>query len=487
MKKGRLLIFAGTLIIMGIVIGLVLSSSFEFQKRGYTQEYKVPEDATQLIDKISQAMASIADAVRPSVVNISTSRTVRSHDTSPFSEDPFFRHFFGDKFKEFETPRERKAMALGSGVIVDKNGIIVTNYHVVKGAEEIKVTLSDNREFKGKVTGSDQKTDIAIVKIEARNLPAIKWGDSDKLRVGETILAVGNPFGLNQTVTRGIVSAVGRANVGIADYEDFIQTDASINPGNSGGAIVNARGELVGIPTAIFSTTGGYQGIGFAIPSNMAKVVMESLLKTGKVVRGWLGVMIQPLTPELAKKLGLKEDKGALVSDVVEGSPAEKAGIKTGDLITEYGGKKVDNPSHLRNMVANTAPGSEVPMKIIREGKTETLKVRVTEQKPEETGQPAVENVLSGISVQELTARLKKDLGIPERIQGVIITNVDEQSPASDVLRKEDIIMEVNRTKVKTLKDYRSAASKIKADEGALLLIYRAGSVFYVTISGGEQ
>lgn len=485
MKKGRILVFAGTLIVMGIVIGLVLSSSFDFQKRGYSQDYKVPEDAVQLMSKIGQAMAAISDAVKPSVVNISTSRTVRSRDTSPFSEDPFFRHFFGDRFKDSETPRERKAMALGSGVIVDKKGIIITNYHVVKGAEEIKVTLSDNREFKGKVTGSDQKTDIAVVKIEADNLPAIKWGDSDNLKVGETILAIGNPYGLNQTVTSGIVSAVGRANVGIADYEDFIQTDASINPGNSGGAIVNVRGELVGIPTAIFSTTGGYQGIGFAIPSNMAKVVMDSLLKTGRVVRGWLGVMIQPLTPELAKRLGLKEEKGALVSDVVEGGPADKAGIKGGDLIIEFDGKKVDNPSHLRNMVANTAPGSEVPLKIVREGKTETLKIRVTEQKPEEAA-PAVQNILSGINVQELTASLKKDLGIPERIQGVIITNVEEESPAADVLRKEDIIMEVNRVKIKSMKDYKSAVSKIKADEGALLLIYRAGSVFYITLSVGE-
>ena len=485
--KGRLILFAGALITAGIVMGLILSSSFDLHTRGYSQDYKVPDEATELLNRISSAMAAVAEAVKPSVVNISTSRTVRAQEMpGPFFDDPFFRRFFGDRFREFEAPRERKAMSLGSGVIVDKKGIILTNNHVIKGAEEIKITLSDNREFKGKVIGTDAKTDLAVIKIEAGDLPAIKWGDSDKLRVGETIIAVGNPYGLNQTVTSGIVSAVGRANVGIADYEDFIQTDAAINPGNSGGAIVNAKGELVGVPTAIFSTTGGYQGIGFAIPANMAKVVLDSLMKTGKVVRGWLGIWIQPLTPELAKKFGIEDEKGALVSDVVEGGPAEKGGLKGGDLIIEYGGKPVEGPAHLRNMVANTAPGTEAPIKIIREGKTQTLKIKITEQSAEEAAmEPGAENALAGVAVQELTPAIKKNLGITERVQGVIITSVDEESAASDVLRREDVITEVNREKIKTIKDYRSAVTKIKPDESVLLLIYRAGQVFYVTLSPG--
>jgi serine protease Do len=475
--KTRFFLFASVLIAAGIIVGLVLSSTLNIHTTGYSQE--VPPEATELLNKISNAMAAVAEAVRPSVVNISTTRIIKTPE-SPFLEDPFFRRFFGEPG---QIPKERKAMSLGSGVVIDKNGLILTNNHVVKGAEEIKVTLADNREFNGKVIGTDAKTDLALVRIEAKDLPAIKLGDSDKLQVGDTVIAVGSPYGLNQTVTSGIVSAVGRANVGISDYEDFIQTDAAINPGNSGGALVNAKGELVGVPTAIFSTTGGYQGIGFAIPANMAKTVIDSLLKKGKVIRGWLGIWIQPLTPDLAKKFGLREEKGALISDVVEGGPAEKAGLKGGDLVVEYGGKPVDDPAHLRNMVANTAPGTEVPVKIIREGKTETIKVKITEQPAEEAmAPPGAETPLAGVSVQELTAAIKKNLGIPDRVQGVIISAVEEDSPASDVLRREDVVQEVNRTKIKSMKDYRNALEKIKPDEGVLLLIYRDGRVFYVTI-----
>ncbi len=484
-SKTKFYIVAAALISFGIIVGLVLSSSLNIQTPGYTQEYTVPQDAVNTLTKWSSAMAAVADAVKPSVVNISTSRTVKAPETNPLFEDPFFRRFFGPGF---EHPRERKAMSLGSGVIVDKNGYILTNNHVIKGAEEIKVTLFDKREFKGKVIGADPKTDLAVVKIDATGLPAMKWGNSDDLKVGNLVLAIGNPYGLNQTVTSGIVSATGRANVGIADYEDFIQTDAAINPGNSGGALVNARGELVGINTAIFSTTGGYQGIGFAIPSSMAQVVMNSLIKTGKVVRGWLGIWIQPLSPELAKKFGLKEETGALVSDVVEDGPAAKAGIKGGDLIVEFDGKTISGPTQLRNLVANTAPGTEATVVFIRNGKKETTKVKIEEQKPEQTAQaPAkLNNVLNGVHVQELTPILRRQLGIPGRVQGVIIAGIDQDSPAVDTLQPQDIIMEVNRIKIRTIGDYTQAVSRIKPKDSVLLLLDRGGQIFYLTISPGQ-
>jgi serine protease Do len=481
--RAKVFAFAGVLITAGIIVGLVLSSSLNIQTTGYSQDYKVPEEAVETISRMSNAMAALAEAVKPSVVNISTSRTVKMPDmTGPFLEDPFFRRFFGDRFRD--VPKERKATSLGSGVIVDKGGYIFTNNHVIKGAEEIKVILLDKREFAGKVIGTDPKTDLAVVKIEAEKLPAVKWGDSDKLRVGETVVAIGNPYGLNQTVTSGIVSAVGRANVGIADYEDFIQTDAAINPGNSGGALVNARGELVGINTAIFSTTGGYQGIGFAIPSSMGKAVLDSLIKKGKVVRGWLGIWIQPVTPELAKKFGLKEEAGALVADVAEDGPAGKAGLKGGDFIIEYDGRKVEDPTHLRNMVANTQPDTDAEVVFIRDGKRQSLKVRITEQPEEEmAAAPDLDNALAGVRVQDITAAVRKNLGIPEKVAGVIVAEVGSQSPASDTLRPNDIIMEINRTRIRSVKDYKAVASQVGAGESVLLLVNRGGSVFYTTIS----
>jgi len=383
-------------------------------------------------------------------------------------------------------PKKRKTVSLGSGVIVSPDGYIITNNHVIKNAEKIKVILSDKREFDGKVIGTDPKTDLAVVKIEATDLPTISWGDSDSLRVGELVIAIGNPYRLSHTVTMGIVSAVGRANVGIADYEDFIQTDAAINPGNSGGALVNARGELVGINTAIFSTTGGYQGIGFAIPSNMARIVMKSLIERGKVIRGWLGVSIQPITPELAQQFQLKEEHGSLVADVVEGGPAEKAGIMRGDVIIEYEGKKVDEPYYLRNMVASTPPGTEVEIKVIRDGQVETLWVTIGElpsEGPEEKRPGEYENALRGVSIQELTPELYKQMNIPERIRGVIVSNIEPDSPAMTRLLRGDIILEINRKAISSVKEYEAVVSKIRKDEDILLLIFRNGSTLFVTIS----
>ena len=460
---------------------------FGLQDKAYADAPKISKESVDFLTKIGQAMSEISNAVKPAIVNISTTKTEKLSESpyAPFFDDPFFRRFFGDRFRHPEVPRERKTASLGSGVIVSSNGYILTNSHVIKDADEIKVLLSDKREFQGKIIGTDPKTEVAVIKIDAQDLPTISWGDSDKLKVGEVVMAIGSPFGLNQTVTMGIVSAVGRANVGIADYEDFIQTDAAINPGNSGGALVNAKGELVGINTAIFSTTGGYQGIGFAIPNNMAKAVMDSLIKTGKVIRGWLGVSIQPLTPELAKQFNLEKEYGALVGDVIENSPAEKAGILRGDVIIEYNGKKVNEPYHLRNTVANPPPGETAELKVIRNGKIETIKVMIGELPTEVPKAPVIEykNVLRGISVRELTPELYRQMNISEKIKGVIVAEIGPDSPAEGKLMEDDIIQEINRKATANLKDYESTASEIKSDEIVLLLVFRKGSSVFITIS----
>jgi serine protease Do len=481
-KKSDLYLLSNSIHILLILIMSILICVFGISEIN-AADSKVPFHSADILSSIGQATAEIAESVRPAVVNISTMRTIKMQGgMNPFFDDPFFRRFFGDQFR---APKERKTASLGSGVIVDSKGFILTANHVIQGADEIKVTLSDKREFRGKIIGADSMTDIGIIKIEADNLPPIVWGDSDQLRVGETVLAIGSPYGLNQTVTMGIVSAVGRANVGIADYEDFIQTDAAINPGNSGGALVNVRGELVGINTAIFSTSGGYQGIGFAIPTNMARSVMNSLINKGKVIRGWLGVTIQNLTPELAKQFGLKEDRGALVGDVIEGGPAEKAGLKRGDVITEFAGRKIEEPNQLRNMVANTEPGQTVEMKIIRGTGKDVLQVTISDL-PADMQQPTKgvhDNLLNGVSVTNLTPELFSGLNLPKKIKGVVVTDVDEQSPAAGFLLRGDIVLEINRQKVAGVNDYETLVSGIKPGKDILLLVYRNGSTLYITLS----
>jgi len=464
-------------IIAGLLVGLILASSINIHTLSYSSP-KIPKESIDVLTKTGEAMASVVEAVKPAVVNISTVKTVRLRD--PFFDDPFFRRFFGEPFG---IPRERRQTGLGSGVIVDPSGYILTNNHVIRGADEIKVTLFDKREFKGKVIGTDPKTDLAVVKIDAKDLPYIELGDSDKLKVGELVIAIGNPYGLNQTVTMGIVSATGRANVGIADYEDFIQTDAAINPGNSGGALVNARGELVGINTAIFSTTGGYQGIGFAIPSNMAKAVMEQLIKNKKVIRGWLGVSIQALTPDMKKHFGLKEDRGVVINQIFENSPAEKAGLKEEDIILQYNGKDITDPTQLKNLVANTPPGKEVELKVFRDGKVFSVKVTI-EEPPQEVvaARGEYENALKGVVVQNITPEARKELQIPPRITGVIVADISEDSPAQGYLQKGDVIMAINRTRINNTKDYQKIVSKLKEGE-LLLFIYRDGQTFHLTLS----
>ncbi|TAJ97063.1 MAG: DegQ family serine endoprotease [Candidatus Manganitrophaceae bacterium] len=494
--RPKRLVFSVFLIIVGIVIGITLVSEFHLLPFGaaVNDPQKDPQKPKPpAISQTEQTFVEISKSVTPAVVNISTTRVIKGNEEAPGFpfDDPFFRRFFGDEAPRRGQPRERRAQSLGSGVIVDPNGLIITNNHVVAKADEIKVVLGDKREFKGKLIGSDPKTDLAIIQIEAKDLPTVSWGNSDKLQVGEYVLAIGNPFGLNQTVTMGIVSAVGRANVGIADYEDFIQTDAAINPGNSGGAMVNTHGELVGINTAIFTQSGGYMGIGFAVPSNMAKLIVESLVKNGKVVRGWLGVSIQEITPQLAKEFGLKESKGALVGDVLPNSPAEKAGLKRGDVIVQYNGQTIENAIQLRNLVAKTEVGSKKKVRVVRDKKEKEVEITIEEQPKElpgsaetEQGEEGTSTALMGLEVRNLTPEIARQLGLNRTDKGVVITRIEQGSVAEEVgLQRGDLIMEVNRKPVRNTDDYDEIISKIKKDEAVLLLINRQGRTMFVTIS----
>jgi serine protease Do len=475
-----------------LLVGFLLGGISFYLLGEYTGRQRVympaaPPHVSRQMLETGTAFSDIVRSVSPAVVNISTTKTVR-RDENHFLNDPFFD--FLNPFREFKTPRKWKEQSLGSGVIVSDNGYILTNNHVVEHADEVMVTLSDNRSYKAKIIGADPKTDVAVIKIDARGLPAIRWGDSDKLQVGEFALAIGSPYGLNNTVTMGIISAVGRANVGIADYEDFIQTDAAINPGNSGGPLVNIKGEMIGINTAIFSRSGGYQGIGFAVPSNMARIVMNQLEKTGKVTRGWLGVTIQELTAELSSKFGADNANGALVGDVVKGGPAEKAGIRRGDIIIEYDGKKVKDVGNLRNMVAESAVGTTVPVTIVREGKEYSLRVmiaklpaEVAEAAPaEERGDSASEG-LAGLSVVELTKEIGRQLGLRKEEKGVVVVRVEAGSSSEEAgIRKGDVIQEIDKKKIDGIEEYRRVISGLSPDETVLLFVNRGGKKFYAAL-----
>ena len=396
-------------------------------------------------------------------------------------------------------PHGRPDQSAGSGVIFDASGFIVTNNHVVEGATQITVTLSDRREFSAKVVGTDPKTDLAVIKIEAKDLPSMKWAEYEKLQVGDLVLAVGSPFGLSSTVTLGIISALGRGNVGIADYEDFIQSDAAINPGNSGGALVNMNGDLIGINTAIFSRTGGSEGIGFAIPSSIALDIVDSLQKTGKVVRGWMGVAIQEITPALAKSFKLPEQrKGVLISDVNENGPSHAAGVKRGDVVVAFNGKEVQSVSQLRNLVARTMVGKDAQVKVLREGKEQLIAVKVAERPsdellakkepspPKDAGDTMKlpDNVLASLRVQTLDNALMSQLNISTKMAGVVITSVEPGGQAEAAgLQRGDVIQEVNHEPIKTLGDYQKIAEKIKKDELAVLLVNRQGNSLFVAVN----
>jgi serine protease Do len=475
-----------------IILLVIVSLGFMYVKsKVFTEESWF--DATNVnvkkvaFDKGLPSLSELIKDVKPSVVNISTTTVFKGPDMQErfFGQQNPFKDFFGnDFFEKFfgDTPRrEFKHRSLGSGFIIDREGYILTNNHVVEKAVSIKVKLSDDKEYDAKVIGRDAKTDIALIKVDAKhNLPVAAFGDSEKLEVGDWVIAIGNPFGLEQTVTAGIVSAKGRV-IGAGPYDDFIQTDASINPGNSGGPLFNLKGEVVGINTAIVS---GGQGIGFAIPINVAKEMLSQLKSKGRVARGWLGVAIQKVTPEIAKNFGLKESEGALVSDVMEQSPAEKAGIKRGDIIISFNGKKIKDMDMLPRLVGGTEIGKQAKVVIIRDGKNLEVNVVIDELKEESVQslkKPEVEKDF-GLVVQNITPEIAKHLNIKDK-KGVIVTDVQPGSPAQNIdIRSGDIIKEINRKPIRNIADFKEAMKRGNVKEGIVLLVKRENMTFYIVL-----
>jgi serine protease Do len=429
------------------------------------------------------SIPEVIDDALPSVVSISSTKVTKLPQSG---QDPVFRRFFGPGW---ETPRERREQGLGSGVVVAP-GIVVTNNHVIADAEEIKVTTPNKREFIAKVVGTDPKSDLAVLKLQGDSsaLKPIEFGDSGRLRLGDVVLAIGNPFGVGQTVTMGIVSAQGRADLGIVDYEDFIQTDAAINPGNSGGALVNTEGKLVGINTAILSRSGGYMGIGFAIPTNMAKPIIDSLLAHGKVTRGWLGVTIQDVDPDLAKAMSLTTTSGVLISDVQPKGPAAKAGLQRGDVVISINGKSTDSTGRLRNIIAAAGASGKVKVDVLRGNKRVSVDVPLGEM-PAETAaagsgssQSIDKGVLDGLALEPLSAETRKRFQVPNQIAGgLVITDVAQGSRAARAgLRTGDVVLELNRQRVTSVQSFKDAYAKTQ--RAALLLVFREGATVYVVV-----
>jgi serine protease Do len=445
-------------------------------------------------EKVSAAsapasFAELAKKVGPAVVNISTVKRVKGVEgmgqfKQPFGrEDPFeefFKKFFGDQM-----PREFKQRSMGSGFFIDPDGDIITNNHVVASADKIEVRLSDNKTYEAEIVGRDPKTDLALIRVKGKgSFPYLELGDSDSINVGDWVVAVGNPFGLENTVTAGIISAKQR-NIGAGPYDDFLQTDASINPGNSGGPLLNLEGEVIGINTAIVATG---QGIGFAIPANLAKNIVSQLKNKGKVVRGWLGVMIQKITPELMKSFSLKEERGALVADLTPNGPADKAGIKRGDVIIEFNGKQMGEWAELPQIVASTEVGKAVPVKVIREGKEKTVQVTIGELEEEGTPSESQETPKEdrlGMTVEELSPELADRMDLKGE-QGIVIASVDAGGPAAEAgLRSGDLIKEIQREPVTTVETYRRLVRNLGTSGNVLFLIKRGGNTFYVTVELG--
>jgi serine protease Do len=436
------------------------------------------------------SFAPVVKKVLPSVVTVTSARMVKTaYQGGDDGIPPMFRQFFGEQGDgggQFRMPRQQKEQGMGSGVIVSPNGYILTNNHVVDHATTVTVIMPDKHEYKARVVGTDPKTDIAVLKVDAGSLEPITIGDSDKVQVGDYVLAVGNPFGVGKTVTMGIVSATGRANLGIEDYEDFIQTDASINPGNSGGALVNDRGELIGINTAILANgSEGNQGIGFAVPVSVARNVMDQIVNNGKVTRAYLGVMAQEVTPSIAKAFHEPEVRGALIGDVTPDSPAQKAGLEKGDIILDINGKPVNNSAELRMHVSLMAPGTKVSVKVFRDGAEKTLPLTLAEM-PTETArseQPenSSEDALEGIAVENVTAQTGRQLRLPADATGVVVTSVDPAGKAAESgLKRGDVIQEVNHKPVRNNADFESAMRNAK--DGTLLLVNRQGSTMYLAV-----
>src|SRR5205809_408879 len=448
----------------------------------------------QTREGVITTFAPVVEKVAPSVVTVFTTQTVsRGLTAFPSSDDALRQSFDG------RAPRrqgKQTLQGLASGVIVRPDGYILTANHVVSAADEIMVGLgNDLRRFKAKKVGTDPGTDVALLKIDEDNLASVNFADSDKARAGDIVLAIGNPFGLRQTVTMGIISAVGRGGMGIVDYENFLQTDAAINMGNSGGALVDATGRLLGINTAIFSRSGGNQGVGFAIPANLARDVMQSLREKGRVVRGYIGATVQTLTPELAEAMKLKgQPTGALVGEVVPKSPSEKAGMKTGDVITAVNGKKISDARELRLMIGSMAPGTKVQIEVNREGQSKNINVELAEMPPgeaeqgaettpEESAQPEKATVFGGVAVADVTDDIRTALNLSKDIRGAVIAEIDSDSPAAKAgLREGDVIQEVNKQPVRNAKELVAISKKLKPNEKILIRVWSQGRSGFVAL-----
>ena len=486
-------IFKGTVSRTNMILSLVLVVfTFSFvnaQNRSLTPQ---PASAAPVAG-VQTSYADLVSKVSPAVVTIRSTERRRAAQQFPFMDDPRFREFFGDRMPQQQLPQ--RVQGVGSGVIVNSDGYILTNHHVVDGALEIKVELTDNRTFTAKLVGSDPPSDLAVLKVDAKDLPTLSLGDSDKVRVGDFVLAVGNPLGIGQTVTSGIVSAKSRAT-GLSDgsFEDFLQTDAAINQGNSGGALVNTNGELIGVNSQIMSPTGGNIGIGFAIPSNMARAVMDQLMRTGKVRRGMLGVTIQSIDADLASSLNMPAARGAIVTSLAPGGPAEKAGLKRGDVITAINKQPVVDNNSLRNLVASMPPGSTVDVTAQRNGRDQNFQVALAElpdrERPESEEQsantPGSGNEKFGLTTQPLTAEMASRYQLDADDQGLLVTRVDPAGSAANAgIRQGDLIQEVNRQPVRTVAEFNSAIQQ-SGSKPALVLVKRRNSVVYLTLKANS-
>ena len=484
-------------IISSLVLSVFLFASCSGQSKLMGLASSTQPAAPAPVASVAGVQTSYADLVTrvaPAVVTIRSTERARAAQQFPFMDDPSFRDFFGDRAPQQQQGPQR-VQGVGSGVIVNADGYILTNHHVVDGALEIKVELTDNRTFTAKLVGSDPASDLAVLKIDAKNLPTLSLGDSDKVRVGDVVLAIGNPLGVGQTVTSGIVSAKGRAT-GLSDgsFEDFLQTDAAINRGNSGGALVSTNGELIGINSQILSPSGGNIGIGFAIPSNMARVVMDQLMKTGKVRRGMLGVTIQSVDADLALSLNMPAARGAIVTSVTAGGPADRAGLKRGDVITAINKQPVVDNNGLRNLVASQAPGSSIEVTAVRNGRDQNFQVALAElpdrQRPdsdeESSSTEGTGNEKFGLSVQPLTAEMASRYGLDADDQGLLVSRVDPNGSAANAgIKQGDLIQEVNRQPVRTVPAFMAAIQQSGA-RPALVLVKRRNNVVYLTLKANS-
>ena len=488
----------GSMVLLVIVLlvigGLVRAGIVHLPGQQVYGAQKVMLSLAKNVEPLSLAdfkngFSSVIDPDLPAVVNISSTMIVKQQSISPdFFNDPMFRQFFGNQFGSPSTgPQTEREHSLGSGIIVNSNGYILTNNHVVSGGSDIEVFTQDRKEYKAKVIGTDPRTDVAVLKVDATDLPVLTLGDSSKLKVGDIVFAIGDPFGIGETATTGIVSATGRGLGGaIEHYEDFIQTDAAINPGNSGGALIDLHGDVIGINTAIISGGGGgNQGVGFAIPIDMARNVMDQIVEHGKVIRGFLGVSIQPVSAEMARAFGLSQGGGALVGDVSPNSPAAKAGVQRGDVILELNGQPVNGPDDLSVHISEMAPGTVAHLKIFRKG--QSLNTDVTLGEFAETSEAAAAGgqasaAMKGLQVQNLTPDVASQLGVPASSTGVVVSGVDPSSAAAAAgLQSGDIIQEVNRKPVHNVSEYQQAVAA-SGDQPILLLVERSGVTHFVVI-----